>query len=163
MSDEVRPANPKACADCPWRLSNHGGRHQHGFFTKRNLARLWAGLRRGERMSCHPTDSRMAEFEGYEQTGEREVTHECTGALIVVQREFMRYQEILEQHPEADAREVMRLYREQRPGGLTRDGLVQVLERAMFGGTALGGIVMARPNLNDCEVGYEPLGTWKPR
>lgn len=51
---EASTAGP--CAQCPWRTSNQGKRHPDGWYTKANLRRLWAGLRRGERMTCHPTD-----------------------------------------------------------------------------------------------------------
>ena len=44
------------CQACPWRVENHGKRHPDGWYTKANLRRLWSGIRRGEEMSCHPTD-----------------------------------------------------------------------------------------------------------
>lgn len=64
---QVRPACALACLACPWRLSNQGRPTPGGWYTRRNLDRLWAGLRRGTRMSCHPTDPRMAELaeDGY--------------------------------------------------------------------------------------------------
>jgi hypothetical protein len=53
----VKPACPRACSSCPWRLSNQGSKPDpHKFYTPANLRRLWHGMRNGARMSCHPTD-----------------------------------------------------------------------------------------------------------
>lgn len=92
----IEPALPRPCAVCPWRLSNQGTPHPHGFYDRANLKRLWDGLRTGEApgMTCHPTDPDMAEFEGYEETAEREVTHECMGSWIMVMREVAHFQSL---------------------------------------------------------------------
>lgn len=157
MSSErisVEPACPKPCSACPWRLSNQGQPHPHGLYSPSNLKRLWTGLRSGARMSCHPTDPRMAEFDGYEKTAEREVTHECAGALVLVQREFMTFQKMGEADPNG---QTLKRYRRERPNGLSREGLVAVLERATFGGTVLSPVAMARPDLSDVEIGYAAI------
>ena len=150
---KVEPACPVPCKFCPWRLANQGSRPDpHKFYTPGNLARLWKGLRNGARMSCHPTDPRMAEFAGYEALVDREVTNECAGALVIVQREFMTFQNLAAANPES--KKVVALYRKQRPNGMTHSGLIALVERAMFGGTILNPIAMSRPNLGDEEIGY---------
>lgn len=84
------PCAPKACRACPWRLSNQGTPHPHGWYSKRNLARLWAGLRTGRApgMSCHPTDVRNAVPDEDKAPKPDAVMHECTGALLLVAREI---------------------------------------------------------------------------
>jgi hypothetical protein len=155
---EVKSACPKPCSSCPWRLANQGSKPDpHKFYTKANLARLWRGLRSGARMSCHPTDPRMAEFAGYEALADREVTHECAGALVITQREMMRFQGLTEANPGGAA---LKNYKRQHPKGLTRDGLVSLVERSVFGGTGLDRVKMALPDLNDTEIGYDVLGAW---
>lgn len=156
MSTNVAPATPKACSSCPWRLANQGSKPDpHGFFTKSNLTRLWRGLRNGARMSCHPTDPRMAEFKGYEALADREVTHECMGSLVLVTREASQFHEIANANP--DSKKVLALYRKAYPGGLTKSGLIAFAERQIFGGTAFDKNKMSTPDLNDAAVGYPPL------
>lgn len=155
---KVVPACPKPCAACPWRLANQGADHPHRFYTPGNLARLWRGLRNGSRMSCHPTDPRMAEFEGYEQTAGQEKTAECAGALVVQQREFMLFQGVIRRDPKCRALQVYAALRP-RAKAMTRSGLVAMMERHVFSGTVLGGVAMTTPDLGDQEVGY-PVLPW---
>lgn len=159
---EVKAACPVPCKSCPWRLANQGSKPDpHKFYTKANLARLWRGLREGARMSCHPTDPRMAEFAGYESLADRDVTHECAGALTLQQRELMKYQEIAIADPQS--KKTLANYKKQHPKGLTRFGLVSLVERSIFGGTGLDSVKMSTPDLNDTEIGYGVLGEWKIR
>lgn len=152
----VEPACPVPCKFCPWRLANQGSKPDpHKFYTKGNLARLWKGLRAGARMSCHPTDPRMAEFEGYEALAERESTNECAGALVLVQREWMVFQGLCTANPKS--KKTLQLYREHRPNGLVREGLIAIMERGLLGGTVLNPVAMARPDLGDKEVGYPAI------
>lgn len=148
----IKPACPVPCAFCPWRLSNQGQKHPHKFYTPANLRRLWKGLRNGARMSCHPTDPRMAEFEGYEALADREVTHECAGAVVLVQREFMVFQDIALANPKS--RKALQMYTKQRPNGMTRNGLISIAERAIFGGTMLNPVAMSKPDLSNQDIGY---------
>lgn len=153
MSKPVLAALPKACAACPWRLSNQGMRHAGGWYTPANLRRLWRGLRNGERMTCHPTDPRMNECFGGEGTVKDDaVTHECTGSLIVAQREMMVLQGAYHSNPKEYARG--------RPGGVTTRGFVAMIERYVFGG-AFDGLPASRPDLTDPDVGYPPLAGWE--
>lgn len=157
----IKPACPVPCKSCPWRLANQGSKPDpHKFYTKTNLARLWRGLRDGARMSCHPTDPRMAEFAGYESLADRDTTHECAGALTLVQREFMKFQELAEANPTG---KTLQQYKKLHPKGLTRYGLIGIIERATFGGTVLDRTAMTLPDLNDAEIGYDVLGTWIAR
>jgi hypothetical protein len=97
----------------------------------------------------------MAEFEGYEALADREVTHECAGALVLVQREWMAFQELAQANPKGQRG--LQLYRKQRPNGMTREGLIALMERALLGGTVLNPVAMARPNLGDKEIGYPAI------
>lgn len=156
MTDDALPV---PCQACPWRLANQGKRHPDGWYTKANLQRLWAGLRRGEDMSCHPTDpanevSEAAQAAGYRPAPEHAKTRECVGAAILKGREAM----VLQTDYDSD----ITRYRRGRPRGLTRDGVVALIGRYVFGGTALGGRPLPKPDLDNAEVGYEPLGEWKP-
>lgn len=157
----VRPACPRPCSSCPWRIANQGSKPDpHKFYTKANLARLWRGLRDGARMSCHPTDPRMAEFAGYEALADRENTNECAGALVLQQREVTEFQDIALADPKGPS---LKTYRSLRPQGMTRNGLAEIISRAMFRGTMLAGTNMSTPDLNDEEIGYPVIGTWKTR
>lgn len=153
---KVEPACPVPCKSCPWRLANQGSKPDpHKFYTPANLKRLWKGLRDGARMSCHPTDPRMAEFKGYEALADRGTTNECAGSLVLVQREFMVFQNMCLADPKG--KKTLQQYRKARPNGMTRYGLIAVSERALLGGTILNPVAMARPNLGDAEVGYSAI------
>lgn len=157
------PANRKPCKDCPWRTSNLKRKPDpHKFYTLANLRRLWKGLRDGERMTCHPTDPEMAEFEGHEKTAERPVTHECTGALIVQQREVMRFQECCHEAEEDGKKDGFQRYRRKYPKGMTRNGLAEVAFTFVSGG-GFGGMPMAKPDLNQTDVQHPDLVPWERR
>jgi hypothetical protein len=147
----VSDADP--CGTCPWRLGNHGRRHPDGWFTKANRDRLWSQLRRGEMMSCHPTDpanpvSEKAQEAGYRPAPEGATRLECRGAVIIQQREL----HLLINRYDMSVAD----YRRDRPRGLTRDGISAMVARLAFGGTFLGGPKVARPDLN-AAVGHDPL------
>lgn len=152
---KIIPASPKACAACPWRLANQGSKTDpHKFYTKSNLARLWTGLRNGVRMSCHPTDPRMASFEGYEACADQTKTSECTGGLILQQREFSIFTAVCKKLSPG-SKDGLKVYKQVRPKGLARNGLIEVMSRQTFSGTGLTGTEMAKPDLDDEEIGYE--------
>lgn len=159
----LMPANPSPCSECPWRLANQGRRSKNAFYTKTNLRRLWNGLRRGERMTCHPTDPRMVEFEGYEKTIDRTNTYECTGAVILVQREATKFQDQCLAAQAIGARDGLRRYLRAHPRGLLRDGILVVVEGVAFSGLFNRELRMATPDLNNTTIAYPPLGEWKPR
>lgn len=163
---KVETATAKACAACPWRLANQGKRTPDGWYTKANLQRLWSKLRRGEAMTCHPTDPSNPVSERQQQAGHKPAncetpTRECAGALTLVQREFMVVQDYLERHDEFN--EGMAAYRRDRPRGLTRDGIAEVISRAVYAGVpVVGGAPMPKPDLSNAELGYPPLDGWEP-
>jgi hypothetical protein len=164
----VGPA-PRACSRCPWRLANQGQPHPHDFYSRANLRRLWAGLKNGERMTCHPTDPRMCEFEGYEQQAGKSVTRECTGALTLIQRELHLFMAAAKQATAAGDTSALKRYRDERVRGqaMTPAGLqIHAVSLASTGDVPVLGI-RAMPGLelaqiNDLEVGYSTLGAWTP-
>jgi hypothetical protein len=161
---EFAPCNPKACAQCPWRIANHGRPHPHGFYRLSNLRRLWNGLRRGARMSCHPTDPTMAEFEGYERTAARAVTYECTGAVVLIQREMTRFQQLAKESVAAgdSPPRGLQLYRAASgTRALTREGLAEHAWTMLTGGGLFGQkLKMGQPDLSDPEIGHPDLPPW---
>lgn len=141
------------CAQCPWRTSNHGKRHPDGWYTKANRQRLWAGLRRGDPMTCHPTDPENPVPLGTRAVPETVQTKECAGAIILQQREVWYWQHLFKGD--------FQVYRKARPFGLTRDGLAAMVSRLIFGGVpVVGGPAISRPNLNE-PVSHPPLGVWE--
>lgn len=162
---KVIPSTGHACAVCPWRLANQGQSHPHGFYAKSNLRRLWTGLKDGERMTCHPRDPRMAEFEGYEKTAASTATPECAGALTLIQRELAKFAHIangVERERGAPAGEALRRYRRTSPAAMTRAGLAAHAAAAMFASNPLTGQAAPRVALVNAEVGYPPLGDFDP-
>lgn len=148
-------ACPHPCSSCPWIVANHGKPHPHGWYTKRNRDRLWAKLRTGDSMSCHRTDVSNPVPDGHQVPPEDSTVKECTGALILQQREVMNFQACGIGFGPEDTR---RAYRAAHPRGLTLEGLHVIIERAMFGGV-LGGLRLAKPDLNEA-VGHDRL-IWK--
>jgi hypothetical protein len=156
MSEAVTGCADAPCASCPWRRSNRGKDSpkvegfRYRWYSRQNQNRLWKGLRNGERMTCHPTDSRHPQINGRE-TPETVQTRECAGALILVQREMM----IAQAMPDKG----FRTYRRTRPFGLTLTGMRVIVERVLFAG--LSSCKMGRPDLNEPDVHYDRLGEWR--
>lgn len=146
------PCNPKACSGCPWRVSvrqqaEAGTRPDpHGFY----------GLRKGDApgMSCHPTDDRMGEFDGYAPPAGAEF-RECTGSLIVMQRE-MRLLEA--EMADRSLRNPIGDYQRKRGrgGALTRSGIAAFMERLLFGGG------YDAVDLDDVDVQHPFVPDWVP-
>lgn len=123
---KVHEANARPCAACPWRTENHGKRHPHGWYTKKNLRRLWAKIRRGDSMTCHPTDPTNLVPDGTKPVPDGTQTRECAGALRLVQIELKKF--------EADPKTY------DMKKGLTKTGLnYWALARCAFAGTFVGG------------------------
>lgn len=160
---QIIRACAQPCSACPWRTENQGKPNAHGFYTKGNLRRLWNGLKRGERMTCHPTDPEMAEFEGYEKTADRERTHECAGAQTLVQRELAYFgQAAKDVEAGREDGPAFSLYKRRRgPAAMTRAGLAEHVSAALFGGTPFA-LEVRRVNIADERVSYGPLGTFDP-
>ena len=160
---KVQPCQEEPCAACPWRVSNRGKPspkvegERFGWYTPQNLKRLWGGLREGDPMTCHPTDPAMRQANGGYVKPET-VTYECTGATILQQREFQIAEDYLR------GKKTINDYRRERPKGLSKTGIRAIAERLIFGGVPMiGGAKMGRPDLNQEDVQYAPLGVWEPR
>jgi hypothetical protein len=131
---------------------------------------LWSGLRRGEDMTCHPTDpDNPVEAEwlakGVKRAPDGATTTECTGALILKQREWMRLQACVERRGDdpAAAKAGWADYRAAHPRGLTRDGIACFMSRVLFSGTLLAsGPDVARPNLNEDGIAAPGIVAWTP-
>lgn len=144
---------PKPCKDCPWLTINHGRRHADGWFTRANRARLWAKIRRGETMSCHRTDPLNPVPEGAPKPAADSTVRECTGSVILQQRELTIANE---RH--------LDVYVKERPKGLTRDGvasLVGMMMDSLFAPPFGSGRKIPQPNLNE-PVSQDGL-PWEPR
>ncbi len=85
------PTEPTAhpCATCPWLKTNHGKPHKAGWYTTKNLRRLWRGVRAGEQMICHATDPESINYGGDKPVAP---DHQrlCVGQLILVMRSIQR-------------------------------------------------------------------------
>jgi hypothetical protein len=155
-------AAPRPCSQCPWRVGNQERKDRHGFYDLSNLRRLWEGLRAGERMTCHPTDPQMAEFDGYENTADRAQTRECAGALVVIQRELIRLDTATRaarvegrQDGVADYRAIVGEH------ALTVDGAAAHVFAMMAGSTPLcGGVAVRLVDLNERGIGIPGLPEW---
>lgn len=115
------PTLPQPCSDCPFRVSNRGKAHPHGFYDAERAAVLWSGgvmrtygevmppmmaLKNGARqMTCHKTDP--ADVPGA-------TLHACVGALVCQHREVIR------------ANELGDSYQRTHPTGLERRGAVRI-------------------------------------
>lgn len=155
----IAPACATPCAACPWRTANHGRRHPDGWYTKTNRDRLWAGMRRGARMSCHPTDPENPVPEGAREVPADVVTRECAGVLVLIQREMAVIDQIADDA--AHGQEIARRYRQLRPRGLTLEGITSNIHRIMLsridgGLERFGALPMTKVDL-DLEVGHDPL------
>lgn len=152
MRDQMT-AGTRACADCPWRKSNQGKRHPHGWFSKKNLRRLWNGIRTGNApgMTCHPTDTGIVVPEAWPvQAKPGTTTKECAGALLLVQRELRSMEQPITP-ASVDA------YKARRRGGLTNSGILWwAVSRCALANTPLGGPSM--PVIDeDPEIGFEDM------
>lgn len=146
-------ATGRACQYCPWRIANQGKRHPNGWYTKTNLRRLWAGLRTGEApgMTCHPTDPNNLVPDSWPVKPKAGVTTvECSGALLLVQRELRLYERLVAKYDRAATKR----YRVLHPRGLTTTGaFFWAGARGTFAGTVVGGAPMPVIE-DDPDVGY---------
>lgn len=141
----------KACAQCPWRLSNHGKKHAGGFYTKTNLKRLWNQLRGGGKpQSCHLTDPSHPDHiaSGCRPGAE---ARECTGSVLVVLREIKR---MANAENYISAEETKKYLVERKKHGLTKHGLKYwIIDRIQLGGVPLFGGPKIPEVDEDTEVG----------
>ena len=135
---KIKADRKVACDDCPWRRSNAGRKTKGGWYTKKNIRRLWAGLRSGDApgMTCHPTDADHDTEDGSQAVPDGTQAKECYGSLLLVGREMNSFSGLCET---AAAGQGFKLYKSLRPKGLTRYGLMHWTERFMLGHTIFGG------------------------
>ena len=140
-----------ACQDCPWRKSNQGKPHPHGWFTKKNLQRLWGKIRDGETMSCHRTDPNNVVPDGGKPVPGGTIPAECAGMALLVQRELRR----LEPDP---------LGYDRRSPNLSKRGILYwAFSRCgPLAGTVVGGVPMLLIE-EDPDVYYAPLAKAESR
>lgn len=156
--NKVEVCAKEPCPDCPWRISNRRRRspvlvegQAYGWFSQKNQQRLWAALRRGEAMTCHPTDPNH-----HENSSELQV-RECAGAVILQQRELMIVQALMKQNEDKPGR-AWGLYLIHRPLGLTKEAAFQLMWNAVYGSVPLlGGRDVGKPDLNNEDVGHRRL------
>lgn len=133
--DNVTDGCTAPCKGCPFLRENQGKKTDGGFYSVKNLRRLWSGVRQGETMICHATDPNAHESgspahpkEGQIKPGNERV---CLGALFLFKREeqlmgglgsFKQYAK----HPRAA-----------KPP-MTKMGFLRVVEAVMFANTPLG-------------------------
>lgn len=126
------------CPQCPWLRSNHGKKTKYGFYTKRNLNRLWNEIRGGGGgQSCHLTDSRHPDhIAAGAPTGAQ--MHECPGAIALVYRETLKIQLIAGLDVPIE-KEHIDAYLRDNPKGLKFTGILYwVVTRMALGGTPMG-------------------------
>lgn len=111
-------------------------------------------------MTCHPTDPANPVPDGYKAVPANAVTHECTGATILKHREYIKFQRIANERSRLGLTDGLRQYKARHPVGLTQDGLLTIVNALVFAGTPWGGRGLARVDLSDADVGYEPLGAF---
>lgn len=116
----------RPCGTCPFLTKNFGRENPEGFekikadgnkngeklldwYSEKNLARLWReGLRKGEAMICHSSDSTASRYGGTDaKPGNEKV---CTGALSIVFRHVKFIENLIKQ--ELKPGDVQKRYRE---------------------------------------------------
>lgn len=119
------------CPQCPWRVSNHGKRSPGGFYTKKNLRRLWGQIRRGERaQSCHLTDPSHPDHVAAGAPENAQV-RECPGSIALVARELKKLENAAD----------WPTYKRENPRGLTLEGAFWWANRVMFQGSGASGMM----------------------
>lgn len=146
-----RPKPPKLspCDKCPWRTDNHQKRHKFGFYTKKNLIRLWNGIRDGNAQSCHPTDASHPDHVACGAKPGTEVK-ECAGSVILVIRELSQMAALSEDGKTIGPEE-LDAYLAKRKRGLNKAGLLYwLVSRMTHGGVPyIGGPVMPEVKADD--------------
>lgn len=148
MAAKQAEAVERPCEQCPWRTANQGTKHPYGFYTKKNLTRLWNQIRKGgSAQSCHLTDPAHPDHVAA-GCAENAVAKECPGSVILVLRELTSLQPkdkspIDPEHADA--------YLKRRKRGLTKYGLwYWLVSRITFGGVPLmGGPKLPNVNIKD--------------
>ena len=142
----------KPCEHCPWRLSNQGKKTPWGFYTKKNLRRLWNDIRGGYgSQSCHPTDpSHPDHVAAGAKKGSK--IKECPGSIILVLREM----KLMAGENNIVSPESIDRYVKIRKKGLKKPhGIFYwLIERYQIGGVPIfGGPKLPEVDATDAEIG----------
>lgn len=142
------------CDRCPWRIVNQGKRTPWGFYSKRNLRRLWNQIRGGGApQSCHPTDPSHPDHieAGAKPDSEAQ---ECPGAVILVLRELELMASYGRDGHTIDDQAVPAYLKAHRDG-LTKQGIAYwALARISLGGVPfLGGPKLPPVNTEEPGIG----------
>lgn len=150
----------KPCAQCPWRISNHGKPHPGGFYTRRNIKRLWNQIRSGGRpQGCHLTDPSHPDHIAA-GCAPNAKAQECPGSVILIKRELLTLTNSVglvkqdDAHVVDDAKLVAYL-RDTSKRRLTRHGMIYWLVKraSAFAGTPFGDRPLPDCDENDPEIG----------
>lgn len=148
MTEEEDKKPRKPCAQCPWRLENQGRPHESGFYTKKNLVRLWNQVRGGgNQQSCHLTDpSHPDHIKAGAKPGAK--VQECPGSVILILRELRKMA-----NPKGRIEDPT-MYLATRKKGLTRKGILYwTMARLTLGHTPLGDGVLPLVDEHDQTIG----------
>lgn len=152
----------RPCATCPWRgqvrakpefaaiETTHEGETTK-WYSLKNLRRLWKQLRDGDHMSCHATDEQNPRPDGWKPVPTDTKAKVCIGALILAQREVMRFQ-----HACHVQKPGIVLYRKTHPKGLSKVGVRVLVSEFLFGGPMRD----ERPDLNEEDISHPDLVPW---
>lgn len=168
MNDTVKCERP--CPQCPWRKANQGKPSPGGFFTKKNLTRLWRQLRAGERgnfqaQSCHLTDPSHPDHVAAGAHPNAKAK-ECPGSVILVKREILLISSLSEQKPDTNNIDGngIEAYLKQRRRGLSRASLmfwlvqrIQFADQPMFGAPAMPEVDVDDPEIGLPDYLLEPI------
>ena len=154
MEKVKRAEGPKLspCAACPWRTENHLKRHRFGFYTKKNLTRLWNQIRGGGApQSCHPTDTSHPDHVACGAKGDK--PKECAGSVILVLREMKRMADFAEDKKSIGPEEIDQ-YKAVRKKGLNRGGMAYwLVSRLGLGGVPfVGGAPLPQVDIDDDRI-----------
>lgn len=140
------------CASCSWRKSNQGKPHKFGWFTRKNLTRLWNQIRGGgEAQSCHLTDTSVEQHVACGAKGDK--PKECAGSVVIVLRELLVIKEMARGEPIEP--EHVDEYLRTRKKGLKKTGLLYwLVSRISAAGIPyIGGAPLPEVDADDPEVG----------
>lgn len=143
--------NDKACEQCPWRKTNQGKRHFAGFYTKKNLQRLWNQIRKGGGVqSCHLTDPQHPDHVT-SGANEKATAQECPGSIVLINRELT----VMADEDNYIGPTEIDNYFEKRPKhGLTKSGILYwLVSRIQMGGVPFMGGPKMPEIQDDPEVG----------
>lgn len=157
----------RPCATCPWRgkvrndpafakIETSADGETIKWYSLKNLRRLWRGLRDGTHMSCHATDENNPRPDGWKPIPKDTEMKVCIGAVILMQREVMRFQEACESSPKKQG---LKIYRQQHPKGISRDGMTVLADELIFGGP----LREERPDLNEEDISHPDLVPWETK